>query len=406
MPKRKKHHTARAEQRAAAKAQASKTKPRDPKPSFSLPPGDTLSASALAAISSSPVPITSGSRIPGLTLGDRFRLLPSEVRAAVFSALLVRPVKWDTRHAPACPLLTAAHPFKDIHPTPTDPSTCAYAHVRRPPSAWRDVARRGEHAWVDPWRSAWAPPQRNPYVCTACYDTFLRPRPMPETYSLPCLCARRRELQVLLVCRAWYAEAGAVFYGGNTLAFADAMELVGFFAALAPRWKNRVSKVSLLSLPPYDVIPRTAREDVREIMVHGTALKMAWDVLAQLPALSELELDAIYLTREEGVSALRGPALENLRRVTFVQGVPFAPMRAPKEFVWPRHGCRITVEDSEFVTQVARDIRGLSYGRKRGEQNRMCRQEAEAEKRRYCQRFGSTESDEKESDKNENEDYT
>ncbi|KAI0599554.1 hypothetical protein F4775DRAFT_115588 [Biscogniauxia sp. FL1348] len=385
------------------------SKPRKPKQDPPLPDGDALSPAA----SASSALLTSGSSAPGLTLGDRFRLLPSELRASVFAQLVVGPVKWDSQHLEDCPLLRAVHPFEDVRPSPppADRHVCAYQYLRARAGQWRaHVARTGgSGAWVDPWRSAWAPEPRNPYVCTACYDSLLRPRtaPVPETYSMPCICARARfQLQVLLVCRRWYAEAGAVFYGGNTFAFAHPRECLGFFQALAPRWKQIVSKVSLLMLAPSGVFPQTAEADTQEVVVDTEALKKAWCVLARLPALSELELDAILLTREDCMKVLRGPALKNLRRITFTQGMPFKPMRAPKEFVWPRRGCRMTVEDSDFISQVAREIKGLRYGWTKGKKGRAYRQAADEEKKRYCKRFGSAESDKKEGNKNENEDET
>ncbi|KAI1493633.1 hypothetical protein F5X96DRAFT_151812 [Biscogniauxia mediterranea] len=361
-------------------------------------------------------PLSPGSSDAPLTLGDRFQLLPSELRASVFAQLLVAPVKWTARHSTdtACALLAAAHPFSDVRPTPTSTGDyiCAYQHLWGTAGQWRaaQVQARGQ-TWTDPWRSAWAPAQRNAFVCAACYDERLRPRlgpPVPETHSLPCVCARRgrRELQVLLVSRGWYGEAGAVLYGANTWAFADARECVGFFGALAPRWRRLVSKVSLLALAPPGVFPPTAEADTREVEVDAGALRKAWNVLAGLPALSELELDAVFLTRQDCVEVLRGPALKNLRRITFTQGMPFQPMRAPREFVWPRRACRIVVEDSDFVSQVAREIKGLRYGWTKGKKGKANRQAAEEEKERYCKRFGSPEKDKKESDKDENEDET
>ncbi|KAI1635262.1 hypothetical protein F4809DRAFT_465360 [Biscogniauxia mediterranea] len=409
MPKRKKHrkssssvpHSHSHSQPKHPPRKPRKPKP-DPDPDPPLPPDDALASGSRSRLL--------------LTLGDRFRLLPSELRASVFAQLVVAPVKWSARHndtAGGCALLAAAHPFSDVRPTPTGAGgyICAYQHVRGTAGQWRAAQVEARVAWTDPWRSAWAPAQRNAFVCAACYDEWLRPRlgtgPVPETHSLPCLCARgRRELQVLLVCRAWYAEAGAVLYGANTFAFAHPRECVGFFRALAPRWRRLVSKVSLLALAPPGVFPQTADADTREVEVDGRALKKAWSVLASLPALSELELDAIFLTRQDCVKVLRGPALKNLRRITFTQGMPFQPMRAPKEFVWPRRGCRIAVEDSDFVSQVAREIKGLRYGWTKGKKGKAYRQAAEEEKKRYCERFGSPGNDKKESDKNENENET
>ncbi|KAI1505954.1 hypothetical protein F5X99DRAFT_176124 [Biscogniauxia marginata] len=349
----------------------------------------------------SPTPTTSTGDSKRLTLGDRFRALPPELRAEIFACLLVRPVKWDALHRPECELLAAPHPYAFIRPLPDlDTTTCASRYGAHYISLWR---KNEKPAWVDPWRSVWAPKQGNTYLCTACYDDRLRPRPFPRVRSLPCLCARRQNLQTLLVCRQWYAEAGHVFYSRNTFAFGIPEECVEFLSALAPRWRPFISKISLLALAPDGVNPETATEDTKEVEISGRALREAWNMLATLPGLSELELDAIMLTRKNCVKVFRGPALKNLRRIYFTQAVATKRRESPREFVWPRRGARIAVADSDFAPQVARAIKGWRYGWAKGKEGRRFEQAVVGEKARYRRRFGYAKSDEEESNESETE---
>ncbi|KAK8041505.1 hypothetical protein PG994_014512 [Apiospora phragmitis] len=144
---------------------------------------------------------------------------------------------------------------------------------------------------VDPWRSRWAPPPTNPYICSTCFDRRHRPHPhpAPSKFSLPCLCARRANLQVLLMCRRWYAEAGRVFYVRNTFAFADPRECVEFLTTLAPRWRRLISQVSLLALAARDYVPESAARELEMVQVptEGDAgLARALALLRELPALT------------------------------------------------------------------------------------------------------------------------
>ncbi|KAI1343538.1 hypothetical protein F5Y15DRAFT_427906 [Xylariaceae sp. FL0016] len=326
---------------------------------------------------------------PSATLGDRFHSLPGELRRAIFAQLLVWPVKWDLRHRPDCPVLASANPFQDHRPhLDIHVETCAQYYWNHP-SRWR-------HRWkpihVDPWRSRWAPPQGNPYLCTMCYDlnypsANASSDPRPPSASLPCLCARRDHLQTLLVCRRWYAEAGAVLYSGNTLAFGSARECAAFFARLQPAWRALVSRVSLLTLAAPGAYPATARDDLADTEADGAGLRRAWALLGALPGLAELELDAGLLTRRDCVRVLRGPgALRNLRRVTFSQGVPMRPGEALREYVWPRRGVRKTIEDSEFACGVARGIKGRRFEWVKQTKQEL-KQAVKMEEELFCARF-------------------
>ncbi|KAI5860999.1 hypothetical protein GGS23DRAFT_204367 [Durotheca rogersii] len=355
MPKRaKKVHSLKAQQRAAAKqlAQAEREAPRGNRHPHGAP--------------WVPDPTSADTPPPPGTLGHRFYSLPQELRNEIFAQLLVRPVKWNIKHRPDCPLSTVPlEGYLSQMGSRPQISLGVCASQFHETTLWRHCT---DPITVDPWRSRWAPEQQNPYVCTACYDYRHRPRPFPTESRLPCLCARRDHLETLLVCRRWYAEAGAVFYTRNTFAFGNMRECSQFLTFLSPRWKALISKVSLLvftPLPkPAELVPKTAMDEpiYLDIPCEGkNSLGQAWQLLRDLPALSELELDAILLTREHYVEIFRRFVFPNLRRINFVQSDPHQVTKTSRDFVWPRFGARMVIEDSRVAQCVARHIRGLEY---------------------------------------------
>jgi hypothetical protein len=324
-----------------------------------------------------------------LTLAQRFHSLPPEVQDEIFAWLLVRPVRWDCEHKSDCPRRLSVNPYLDVRPW-YDPfqHTCV-ANFGHAPS-WR---HNEKPIWADPWRSQWAPVPRNPYLCTMCYDHRHRPRPFPlmDSQSLPCLCARRDHLQILLVCRRWYQEAGRVFYSRNTFAFGRLKECHLFLTSLPEKWKPYITKISLMSLPRPGFHPEDAQQDLDTtvIPVHGTSgLFKTWLELRKLPALAVLELDAIMLTKPDVASVFRMPALKNLRSIRIVQALP-ASAREHQWLVWPRLAKRQDVLDSDFVRMMARGIKGHRYGWIRGAGTAFYDKVLE-EKELYLTRFRST----------------
>ncbi|KAI1212074.1 uncharacterized protein F4807DRAFT_458275 [Annulohypoxylon truncatum] len=295
---------------------------------------------------------------PG-TLGSYFYSFPQEIRDDIFACLLVRPPRWDVEHRQSCEL-RKKNPEYPLQPylCPEDDGTCANAYQTL--ATWR---HRILPTTVDPFRSVWAPPQTNPYLCTYCWDWRYRPRPFPITYSLPCLCARREHLQTLLVCRRWYEEAGRVFYSRNTFSFTNVPEGINFFDNLNPRWKPFLTKICLLNFlggceqqGPLDEF-----KDIRIPTRGKNGLAKLWRQLRSLPFLSELELDAIFLTRLECVEVFRGPPLKNLRQLKFTQSDPNAPDDEAHRFVWPRRALRWTNDDN-FSACITKWIMGSRYG--------------------------------------------
>ena len=225
------------------------------------------------------------------TLADRFHALPPELRDRIFALLFLQPVKWNLQHNPTRPL--------------SNPQSSRCSSIRpripfREYDCWVNRSGRGcwyrnnkPTAWLNPWRSKYAPPVRNEFLCSDCWDRRHRPRPFPKTHDLVCLCARRRELDVLLVCRRWYEEGGWVFYSRNVFGFEDGYVCLLFLESLAPRWRAFVTGVSLMAIT-YDITgegssPRfTISERKRQIQI--------WSLLRSLPRLRYLELHEYYLT--------------------------------------------------------------------------------------------------------------
>ncbi|KAI8631643.1 hypothetical protein F5Y19DRAFT_493528 [Xylariaceae sp. FL1651] len=375
MPKRKKRHAVRVQQRAEAKMAARRQEQqrqasRQPQPRPHQKRGHIQPSEEI-------------------NLGTRLAALPPELRAEIFAWVLVRPVKWSAPHIAPCPLLSpelTATPFRDIRPRLNfAQATCASVYRPRA-TKWR---HRTKPIHTNPWRSTWAPEVRNEFLCSDCWDHNHRPGPLPRVDSLPCLCARGRRaegLAALLVCRSWYEEGARVLYTRNVFAFASPEECVEFFGALSPRWRALISKVSLQALAPTGVYPESAAEELERVEVDPRALYAAWNFLSRLPALSELELDAVFLARPECVRVFRGASLKALRKITFTQSTPMDPYEAPRGFVWPRRAHRRLVEDSSFAEDVARCIKGWRYGWVRG-QARGDEQQAVEEQRRYRSRF-------------------
>ncbi|KXT00687.1 hypothetical protein AC578_8254 [Pseudocercospora eumusae] len=298
------------------------------------------------------------------TLGDRFNVLPAELRAHIFSFLLARPVKWDVEHQPKCPRRQSDY---DITPTMRSSNQCS---VDASMVEWR---KGNCDIFQSPWRSQWAAEQQNPYVCSVCYDHRLRGRPTPTPRTLPCLCARRQELQLLLVCKKWYQEAGTVLYTQNTWAFEDDTTFTSFIPSLNPDWRTTISKVSLMSwVKGTELYPTSA--STLFMSCHGLPYDTTWEeflqrpeytgpgiwaLLRTLPALSHLELDALFLTSARTVKLMLKLGLRNLKQVKFVRRVEDVDnvWKSGTPTVWPAFAGRELIVGG-FAEEVARAIKG------------------------------------------------
>ncbi|KAK0252489.1 hypothetical protein B0A54_05747 [Friedmanniomyces endolithicus] len=294
-----------------------------------------------------------------LSLADRFHALPSELRTHIFSLLLIRPAKWDITHGPSCELRTwnadiplhlryGGIPFNCQSCNPDQASD----HRWTLKGGWETSA------FVSPWRSKYAPPQLNPYICTGCYDEKWRTCPQPR--DRPCLCARRSDLDVLLVCWRWHEEAGEAFYRGNTFCFEDASALAGFVANTRPKWCRAVTRVSLMAWS--DEPDLSDREDYDWEMLE-TLKPSTISLLRQaLPNLAYIELDARWLANVKSVRALLRVGLMQ-RRVAIHFALPARKRRAifgpegDAQYPWPRLANRI-LQRGGFPEEVARAMKG------------------------------------------------
>lgn len=314
------------------------------------------------------------------TLGDRFHALPPELRAHIFSFLLVRPIKWDLRHHDSCPLRSS-----NIDHWPTlDWLNRGCVRCFRYRDFWKVPG------WDNPWRSTWAPEKRNPYMCSDCWDLHFRPPsfPLPRRFER-CLCARREGLETLLGCRQWYGEAGHVFYSRNTFAFEDCAMFAGFVLYLPRRWENAISRVSILLAPQSQMSAANRDGDVfssgwnsRKIMPH------MWSYLCRLPCLSYLELDAAFLTRADSVKCMLRLGLRNTRQVNFVQQNHYHTYSTlhGNPLIWPQfHQPMLLV--GGVAEEVARAIKGQrrTWLKRRGAVEKATEKETEEQKnRREC----------------------
>ncbi|KAK5162968.1 uncharacterized protein LTR77_011022 [Saxophila tyrrhenica] len=312
------------------------------------------------------------------TLGDRFHSLPTELRLHIFSFLACQPVKWKMTHQEGC---NKTPPMVNDMPGDGSPNakaffdTCircmsAHWHTVLPLSRRDNPARK---AWRNPWRSRWAPEVANEFMGSDCWDENFRPRPCPQSITtaiekgqLPCLCARRQNLEVMLVCRQWREEAGRLFYSSNTFAFEDAVTFVDFVDNLPDHWRSLVTKVSILKHRPVessDMAPSTTKIQWMLFSFESPRqLSPLWSALRRLPSLSHLELDALFLTRAPIVKSLLRLGLQNLRSVRFVlrelsKWISEPPETSDPQYIWPRYA------SSRYLTgglaeQVAAAIKG------------------------------------------------
>ncbi|KAI2615351.1 hypothetical protein GGR54DRAFT_650396 [Hypoxylon sp. NC1633] len=285
------------------------------------------------------------------TRGELFNALPEDIRAKIFALVVVSPVKWEAKHKRGCELGTWS-----IFPGSMQPAIAR---------GLLGKVFKGILPFYSFFASRWAP---NP-----------DPRPVQDIaisaiHSLPCLCARRNNLQPLLVCHKWYAEAAFVFYSQNTFAFADPNECSRFLARLRPEWKQAISSISLFSLQEISVenneLPWhplvTAEDELYDLPMkvrHRGGFGETWQLLRKLPNLSYLELDARYLTRLRLVRILRGGPLRNLRTLQFTMTSPLVTTNLTQVFVWPRQALRIPIiDDDHLIKDITRWIMGRQPG--------------------------------------------
>ena len=151
------------------------------------------------------------------------------------------------------------------------------------------------------------------------------------------------------MCRLWREEAGAVFYSQNTFAFESAAVFAAFVLSLPQKWREKVTRVSIVAYHPPAPDGASGWEGNRK-------LSRAWGLLQRLPRLAYLELDARFLSRAKTAQRLLRLTLRNVRRVCFVARNLWRGSRA-SEWVWPEYrDARLIV--GGFAEEVARAIKG------------------------------------------------
>lgn len=226
------------------------------------------------------------------TLAERFHALPGELREHVFAILLVRPPRFDLDHSAGCPASTLPAAV-EIRPTFSSQShSCGLF-----PNAFSFL--RNKPVWHDPWRSHYAPPVQHPFKCSNCCDREDRAKPFTRSWrgeDLPCLCVRRQNLNVLLVCKAWYEEAGRVLYARNMFCFTDSYTLHAFLKALPVNRRKQIARLALVTTMPGS----QARERSEAAGFSTTERKRLIELFALLanrqrfPALWQLEVGSEY----------------------------------------------------------------------------------------------------------------
>ncbi|KAK4900419.1 hypothetical protein LTR27_002645 [Elasticomyces elasticus] len=286
------------------------------------------------------------------TLADRFHALPTELRAQIFSILLVTPSKWDALHQHSCPL--RASPPSIVPTIDSSPDFCVWC---KSGGGW---TWSGDHrwtlnhpsTWLSPWRSKWSEEIRNPWLCSECWVEKGWGHGPGVNGNLPCLCARRQNLKVLLACRRWYDEAGGVFYRGNTFCFEDCGVFTRFWESLDGRWKGCVTRVSILDAQGPD------EDDVRpnDYRRHAEVLGSLRQSLCNL---TEIELDARILGDMKMVRMLLRCGLRNKPCIRFMLKGFEDPNRSRigNDLVWPSLAKRVLLRGG-LPEEVARAMRG------------------------------------------------
>lgn len=303
------------------------------------------------------------------TLADRFNALPFELRGHIFSLLLVEPKKWDKQHLSTCPL-RAAHPDFQLQYAPSHDAGCDEHGWpdREDYTIWRPVSR----TWTNPMRSRYAPEQFNPFLCSDCYDLRVS-KTARNDHILPCLCARRPNLDVLLVCRRWHTEASYILWTRNTFCFENPEIFAQMMQYLVPECRTRINSISLMSWYPPPVpepygAPAPVGDDSQLHPEGDEKVLRALSLLQNggcgtpgLPSLRWLELDARWLARPRVAKKLMMKLDLSRTSVKFLlcQKYKLLNAKVGSQTVYPHLAGR-TLMQGGFPAEAARRLRDRS----------------------------------------------
>ena len=159
--------------------------------------------------------------------------------------------------------------------------------------------------------------------------------------SLRCLCGRRDNLAILLASKRFWNDAAPIFWTENWFAFEDPSLLTGFLTVIRPQVRSWLRRISFMPIHAYDhnehpvIFPQW-----RDPIWNGwDNIKSCWNLLRQCEGLTELELDAVFLTRKEWAQAIR--LIRVKRKVAFFRHLDseYLP-RKSTNFVWGSHARR------------------------------------------------------------------
>ncbi|KAJ5788404.1 hypothetical protein N7457_003394 [Penicillium paradoxum] len=228
-----------------------------------------------------------------------------------------------------------------------DGPQCANCH----PSMWK---KPQVTIYTSPARSQWARPHSNAYLCDNCYwDLNGAADGTPCMRYLRCLCARRKNLAILMTSKRFWNDAAPIFWTENWFAFELPCLLIGFLTALRPQVRSWLRRISFLPLPAYD---RLEYFDIfpqrRDPVWNGwDSIARCWSLLQQCEGLVELELDVVALTRVKWARILRQVRVK--KRVIFSyqlseeeQDYAFYEREDPGAWVWGLHSRRKRFDSS------------------------------------------------------------
>ena len=173
-----------------------------------------------------------------------------------------------------------------------------------------------------------------------------------------------------------------MFYARNVYAFEDSATLVDFIGSLNVPWRYTLTRVSLMAklVSISSAIP--SEQERQSGLESGKKLAAVWSALRQLPSLSYLELDALFLTRADTVQSLLRLGLRNLRRVNFtLHNNPPQPLTIDCQHIFHRFAAPSLLFGG-FTEEVARAIKGQRRGwlRRAGAVEKMVEMEREVQR--------------------------
>ncbi|KAL4921355.1 hypothetical protein BDW62DRAFT_174495 [Aspergillus aurantiobrunneus] len=271
---------------------------------------------------------------------DRLFALPQEIRLHIYRHLLVRPCKFNLRHLDSCD----GHPFINPSADTFRNTNIVLRCVECRPDPWKHYHMDMESSSDSPARSRWARPKTNPFICDDCYADkqieFGLER-SPDLKGVKCLCARHKDLGILLANRAIYEEASRIFWKENTFAFENGRLLSDFLQEIGNEKRASIRSIAFFS-------PRSEFMDVDEVSA-------CWPLLRQCPGLRELEVDARFL---DDLPCVLGLSTITVRNVRFAQKVSLSEYAHPdsRRWIWPWAANRVVYTD-QLADQLSVSIR-------------------------------------------------